>query len=262
MLNSPCYYGIKGPRSVYRMSILVLSDVHANLEALEAVLAHAAGFERVWFLGDAVGYGPDPNACVERLRELEPEYWLAGNHDWAALGKLDLDDFNDNARVAARWTSSQLTPDVRAFLDTLEPRIDLPGLGVTLVHGSPRHPTWEYILDTQLAYANFAEFDTPLCLFGHTHVPAIFVEHVDGASRRLWPEGVGVGQLDGDRWLVNPGSVGQPRDTDPRASYMLIEPETGKVTLHRVPYDVTAVQAKIRQAGLPERLAARLSYGW
>jgi predicted phosphodiesterase len=242
------------------MTVLVLSDIHANLEALEAVLAHAAPFDRVWFLGDAVGYGPDPNACVERLAALAPEVWLAGNHDWAALGRLDLSTFNPDPRLAAEWTAAQLTPSVRERLAAAEPRLDRPARDLTFVHASPRHPLWEYILDAGTARENFAHFDTGLCLFGHTHVPVVYEEAVDGVLRRPC-------ELDRPmtsdelRWLVNPGSVGQPRDGDPRASYLTIS-NGGALTFQRVAYEIPAVQAKILAAGLPPRLAARLEVGW
>jgi diadenosine tetraphosphatase ApaH/serine/threonine PP2A family protein phosphatase len=243
------------------MSVLILSDVHANLQALEAVLAHAGEFDEVWFLGDAVGYGPDPNACVERLLSLSPRYWLAGNHDWAALGKLDVADFNPDARIAAQWTGRQLTGEVRRWLDRLEPRIDLPDGSATLAHGSPRHPIWEYILDAGTALDNFGHFTAPLCLFGHTHVPVVYEEAVDGVLRLPLPVGEAT-RADDARRLVNPGSVGQPRDGDPRASYMRFEPATGTFTLHRVPYDIATVQDRILSARLPNRLAARIEFGW
>jgi len=243
------------------MIILILSDIHANIEALEAVLMHAGQFDRAWFLGDAVGYGPDPNACVERLSELRPEVWLAGNHDWAALGKLDLEAFNPDARRAAEWTGAQLSAPSRAILDAAEPRVDLPDRDITLVHGSPRRPVLEYVLDRGTAAENFDAFDTALCLFGHTHVPVAYEEAADGAVR----VGFTLDQplaLGGGRWLVNPGGVGQPRDGDPRASYAKLDLERRQITFHRVGYAIAIVQRKILAAGLPERLAARLEYGW
>ncbi len=243
------------------MTVLILSDIHANLEALEAVLADAGDFDRVWFLGDAVGYGPDPNACVERLMELEPEFWLAGNHDWAALGRIDVAEFNPDARLAVTWTGRQLTETVRSQLDRRGPRIDLPDDTFTLVHGSPQYPIWEYILNAGTAAENFGQFDAQLCLYGHTHVPAIFEKVVDGVVRVALAAGDAL-DPNGARWLVNPGSVGQPRDGDPRASYLQLELESGRLTLHRATYDIRSVQSKILAAGLPARLAARLDYGW
>ncbi len=243
------------------MTVLVLSDVHANYEALSAVLEAAGEFDAVWFLGDAVGYGPDPNRCVRRLLELEPEFWLAGNHDWAALGQLDLAEFNPEARAAAEWTAGELDDDVRLFLTSVQPRLDLPDRDITLVHGSPRHPIWEYVLDAATASENFPSFTTTHCLFGHTHVPAIFEEGIDGAmSAPLTP---GLSIVIGDvRRMINPGGVGQPRDGDPRASFMLLDRENAWLTLHRVAYDIKTTQTKIMKAGLPARLAARLDYGW
>jgi predicted phosphodiesterase len=243
------------------MVVLVLSDVHANLEALNAVLDDAGQFDTVWFLGDAVGYGPDPNASVRRLLELRPEFWLAGNHDWAALGQLDLSEFNPEARAAAEWTADQLDDDVRAFLSGVEPRLDVDHLDTTLVHGSPRHPIWEYVLDAATATENFPVFSTARCLFGHTHVPTVFEEGVDGAVRQQITPGLSI-VLNDVRQMVNPGGVGQPRDGDPRASYLMLDLANGWLTFHRVPYDFRTTQSKILKAGLPARLAARLDYGW
>lgn len=239
----------------------MLSDIHANMEALEAVLADAEGFDTVWFLGDAVGYGPQPNECVELLHSLDPQYWLAGNHDWAALGKLDLADFNPEARAAAEWTAERLEDGVRAFLEASEPRREAKRAGVTLAHGSPRHPIWEYILDPATATENFEAFTTKNCFFGHTHVPAVYEEGVDGAVRQPITPGLSI-MLGESRRMVNPGGVGQPRDGDPRASYLLYDQENSWLTFHRVPYDIESTQAKILAAGLPARLAARLDYGW
>lgn len=246
------------------MDVLVVSDIHANLEALRAVLDDAGRYDALWFLGDAVGYGPDPEACVQLLIERSPAIWLAGNHDHAALGKLDVSDFNPEARAAAEWTAGQLSDAVRARLNACVPRIDDAGADVTFVHASPRSPVREYILNAALAEAAFDGFSGPLCLFGHTHVPAAYDEAVDGASRHpLTPDAPL--DLTGGRWLVNPGSVGQPRDGDPRASYLRLTAHADgrrSVTLRRVAYDIAATQAKILAAGLPPRLAARLEFGW
>ena len=246
------------------MNALLISDVHANLEALEAVLDDAGrrGFDELWFLGDAVGYGPDPNACVERLLALEPAVWLAGNHDWAALGKLDLAAFNPEARLATEWTQARLRPDLSAVLDALKPRVDAPERGLTWVHGSPRHPVWEYILDSAVAAGGFEAFTTEICCFGHTHVPMVYAEGLDGVER-CRPAADQELLLDaGQRYLLNPGSVGQPRDGDPRASYALFDPAARRLTLHRVAYDVERVQEKILSVDLPPRLALRLGFGW
>ena len=243
------------------MRILVLSDIHANLAAFDAVLAHAGSFDRVWCLGDIVGYGPDPNECVERVRELRRYQCLAGNHDWAALGKLDLSDFNTDARLAALWTRQQLTPDNRAFLDArLEYIGPLEGR-YTLVHGSPRYPIWEYILDEAIAAENFPYFSTQVCLVGHTHVPVIYAETPAGV-RALRPPLDTPHPLGDQRLIINPGSVGQPRDGDPRASYLLLDVEAGTVTYRRVDYPIEVTQEKMAAVGLPPRIIARLEYGW
>jgi predicted phosphodiesterase len=243
------------------LAVLVVSDIHANLAALDAVLDAAPPHDAVWFLGDAVGYGADPNAVVERLAEIGPEVWLAGNHDRAALGLLDLADFNPAARRAAEWTAATLSDAARSHLADRAASCVIEGSGVTLVHGSPRHPLWEYILGAQVAMDNFRHFSTPVCLFGHTHVAAIYQAEIDGALRlptTLDPVVI----PDGARWLVNPGSGGQPRDSDPRASCLIYEPAASALTFHRVSYDVAATQARILAAGLPSTLAARLDAGW
>lgn len=244
------------------MQVVVLSDIHANLEALDAVLAHARSWDALWFLGDIVGYGPDPVPCIHRLRDVGPSHWLAGNHDLAALGTLDVSQFNPEARRSAEWTAARLDDESRDLLGALAPTGAPPGLDVALVHGSPRHPVWEYILNAVTAAENFPHFDAALCLFGHTHVPVAYEEGVDGALRLALAPG-GPMQLEADsRYLINPGSVGQPRDGDPRASYARFDLEARTIALHRVPYDIRATQAKILAAGLPERLAGRLDFGW
>ncbi len=242
------------------MHVLLLTDIHANLVALEAVLADAEGqWERLWFLGDLVGYGPQPNECVERLRALEP-LALSGNHDWAVLGKLDDADFNSDARYVARWTRRVLTADNRDYLNTLPPLRVAPPF--TLAHASPRHPVWEYILDRPTALANFDYFDTPYCLVGHTHVPAVFaLDEASGEMDFALIEHGNVLDLSRHRLIVNPGGVGQPRDGDPRAAYALLDTEAMRMTFHRVAYDVAATQALMRKQKLPRRLIKRLEQG-
>lgn len=242
------------------MKVLVLSDIHANLAALNRVLDEAGDVDVIWCLGDVVGYGPEPNACVDRLRELRPEYWLAGNHDWAALGKLDISDFNPMARLAALWTRQQLTPENIAFLETLPARTRASEK-FTLAHGSPRHPIWEYIMDVRTAAVNFAHFDTPYCLVGHTHIPAIYRQHSGRVDVPAYILGDPI-KLGDSRLIINPGGVGQPRDGDPRASYLLLDTEVLAVTYYRVAYPIQETQAKMSEAGLPARLIVRLAYGW
>ena len=244
------------------MRYLILSDIHANLPALEAVLAAAGAVDAVWCLGDLVGYGPQPNECVERVRNLPGLRCVAGNHDWAALGKLSLTDFNPQARWAVEWTAQQLIPAHRAWLDGLPERIEEEGF--TLVHGSPRHPIWEYVLNSAVASENMAYFDTPACLVGHTHVAVIFLEpgRQHRAAPAIVPEPGQVFSYRPVRAIINPGSVGQPRDGDPRASYALLDTEAGQIEYRRETYAIQETQERIRAAGLPERLALRLSYGW
>ncbi len=251
------------------MRVLILSDIHANLAALEAVLAEAEsfGYDETWCLGDIVGYGPDPNECIERLRHLPGKLvCVAGNHDWAALGRLDMDDFNPEARWAVQWTQAKLTSDHRAWLERL-PDAPLVRGRYTITHGSPRYPIWEYILSASVAHSNFAHFSTPYCLIGHTHVPAIYrlTEEEDGRDRcqELTPVFEHSIMLAGShRLILNPGSVGQPRDSDPRASYALLDTDNDLWTYRRLSYPVELTQARMREAGLPNRLIARLSYGW
>lgn len=242
------------------MRILVISDIHANLAALQAVLADAKGsWDKIWFLGDLIGYGPDPNECVALLQEQEP-LALSGNHDWAILGKLDIQHFNQDARNAVLWAQQVVTPETRAYLDALPPILTEGRF--TLAHASPRHPVWEYVLDRGTAAINFSYFETPFCLVGHTHVPVLYAEasadHIEVHS----PTYTGSLILGDMRCIINPGSVGQPRDSDPRAAYAILNLEEMTWAQRRVEYDVERTQARMRQFGLSERLVARLAYGW
>ncbi len=243
------------------MRILVISDIHANLAAFEAVLADAGKVDAVLCLGDIVGYGPDPNECVALLRDLNPLISLSGNHDWAVLGKLDVEDFNHDAQAAIRWTQSALRPDHRAYLQSLPPAGQFGDF--TLAHASPRYPVWEYITDTLTAAENFEYFNTPYCLVGHTHAVAIFEQiGANGYCDLLLPEyGVPLA-LGEERLILNPGSVGQPRDHDPRAAYAILDDEARTWEVRRVEYPIEQTQARMREIGLPRRLIARLSYGW
>jgi len=243
------------------MRILVCSDIHANLAAFEAVLAAAGAVDSIWCLGDVVGYGPEPNECCERVRSLPNVLCLAGNHDWAALGKLDVDDFNSDARTAALWTQAQLTPANRRWLEELPERIAPLEERFTLVHGSPRYPIWEYVLDGRIAAANFAHFDTQICLVGHTHVPAVY-QQVGSRVGLVDLQADTPFMLDDARLILNPGGVGQPRDGDPRASLAILDTMAWTWTVHRVDYPIEVTQAKMVQAGLPPRSVARLSFGW
>jgi diadenosine tetraphosphatase ApaH/serine/threonine PP2A family protein phosphatase len=250
------------------MRYAVLSDIHSNLEALTAVLDAVASerVDRILCLGDAVGYGADPSACLERL-EAAGAVMIGGNHDLACVGKMDLGWFNDAAREAVLWTRDRLS---FADLDRLR-RLPLTAMEgpCTLVHGTLRHPErFEYLVEAGQAVDTLAACRTLFCLIGHTHLPC-FVEY-DRASRRLvrilaaQPELAGIAfvdEPDARRYLLNPGSVGQPRDGDPRASFAVIDTAERRAAIRRLPYDLAAAQRKIRQAGLPEFLADRLAYG-
>ena len=242
------------------MRILVISDVHANLAAFQAVLAAAAGkWDKIWYLGDLVGYGPNPNECVELLRQHE-HLALSGNHDWAALGKLDINDFNEDARTAVFWTRDTLTEESLTYLDSL-PAKRVEG-DFTLAHASPRHPVWEYILDFETALENFDHFDTPYCLVGHTHVPILIAEKEEDDLFIYVPDYKETIYLEDTRVIINPGSIGQPRDSDPRAAYALLNLEDLTWEFHRVNYPIAETQAQMRSFGLPEALVLRLDHGW
>ena len=244
------------------MRCLVLSDIHSNLEALKAVLSDAGPVDEVWCLGDVVGYGPDPNECVELLRAL-PHRCIAGNHDWATLGKLDLNDFNADAREANLWNRKRLTQENLDYLNGLQETL-VEGQ-FTLAHGSPRYPIWEYLIYPSTAESSFDYFDTPFCLVGHTHTPTVFrLDHVDAdrTCEQLMPSLDGPVSLGQERLIINPGSVGQPRDGYPEASYSLLDTDERTFEHRRVAYPVQITQDKMVEHDLPMRLIARLSYGW
>ena len=241
------------------MRIAVFSDVHANLHALEAVLADidAGGFDELWCLGDVVGYGPRPNECSAIVRE-RADLCLAGNHDLVVLGKIPMILFADDAGVAARWTQGVLDDEARAFLETLEPLATRPG--VELFHGSPRDPVWDYVLSEDAARESFAATTEPLVLVGHSHIA---LELASDGLRLLGGKADGGMNIDlgGPRRLLNPGSVGQPRDGDPRAGWLEIDNDERRATFRRTDYPVELTQAEMREAGLPEILAERLEHG-
>jgi diadenosine tetraphosphatase ApaH/serine/threonine PP2A family protein phosphatase len=243
------------------MRCLLISDVHSNLAAFEAVLRDAGQFDVIWCLGDMVGYGPEPNECVARLREY-PHLCLAGNHDWAVLGKLDIRGFNTDARVANEWTQGVISPAARAYLQNLPPqRIEQD---YTLAHGSPRQPIWEYIIDPLTAELNFPAFKTHVCLVGHTHVPICFYLPDSSDDHLCEPRPPRYDQriaLTSGRWIVNPGSVGQPRDGNPSAAYAILDLEAATLEHRRVEYPFEVTQEKMRAAKLPHRLVERLAVG-
>jgi len=290
------------------MRVLILSDIHANLTALETVFAAAQGeYDTVWCLGDVLGYGPRPNECVEMVQD-KVDLCVIGNHDWAVLGRpgINVDDFNPQARQAVLWTRDTLSPANRAYLDHLpdEPISPEDAPDFLITHASPREPVWEYILSPGIALENFAVFEQPFCLVGHTHKPAIYrwqghaiptaeptteptaeptAEPTTGplaeASKPGSPEAatlvatvhhlqpqVGIPyDLDANlhhRLILNPGSVGQPRDNDARAAYAILDLDRRTWCYHRVTYPIDLTQSQMRSVGLPKRLIDRLSFGW
>lgn len=288
------------------MRYAIISDIHGNFEALTAVLRDIERFaveqratiDALWCLGDIVGYGPEPRECVQEVREL-CEFCVAGNHDWAAIGKLDLDEFTGVAANSAEWTSAQLSAHDRIYLRGLQEVITMGQF--TLAHGSPLNPIWEYLTSPLAATPNFAAFESPYCLVGHTHVPTIFMMPDDvrplapapqiltgEAARAAFAPGdsdlmpfpdiglmpLGAGSMcehitpapglwlmpERRRAIINPGSVGQPRDGDPRAAYVIYDSDLG-FEFRRVEYDVAATQRKMSELGLSPRMAARLEKG-
>jgi predicted phosphodiesterase len=243
------------------MRILVISDLHANVTALEAVLADAGDVDETWCLGDVVGYGPDPNEMVEMVRVIPNLTCLLGNHDVAVLGQMDEAVFNTEARRSLLWQKKQLSDGNKGYLDSLPQKALVRG-DATLAHGSPRDPVWEYILNTLVARLNFQSFETSFCFVGHSHIQCMF--KLDLNKDRVSLEVPKAGEVHKltPRAILNPGSVGQPRDRDPRAAYAIFDPDALTWEPRRVAYDFAAVQKRIRAAGLPEKHAARLGEGW
>ena len=239
------------------MRIAVLSDIHGNLPALEAALGAMKPYDAIWQLGDIVGYGPQPDEVVARLK-VEGATGVRGNHDSAAIGMLDTDAFNDDARFAVEWTADRISKQTRDWLGALPARaVNEP---FTLVHGSPRDSTWEYVYSAGVAKANLALFETAHCLVGHTHVPLVFRQR-GGKVEGVHVKGDMTYALGPERLVINPGSVGQPRDGDPRASALLIDTEANTLDWHRVAYPIEQVQQLMEQEGLPRRLVTRLQFG-
>ena len=241
------------------MRAAVISDVHANLAALEAVLAaiDADAVDELWCLGDLVGYNAEPEECIDLVLD-RAAVCLAGNHDLVVNGAEDLRVFTHDAGKAARWTRETLPEESLERLRQLEPSGAREG--VELYHASPRDPVWEYVVDDHSAAQNLELQGTPVALIGHSHVPLMWVrqpgEHAGGGYA-----GPGVVTLPGERVLINPGSVGQPRDGDPRAAYLVLDLDAGTADWRRVEYDVALTQAAIMAVGLPRSLAVRLATG-
>ena len=243
------------------MRYAIIADIHSNLTAFHAVLDDINTQERVdkiWCLGDIVGYGPDPHECIELLRKTD-HICVAGNHDRAVIGKMDMTSFNTYAAEAVNWTTGKLSIGDITYLNNLPESIEDDDF--LLVHGSPREPIMEYILSMSVARQNFDCFRTKYCLVGHTHVPKAYSldEEDNFTATKLLPN---VKLITGEtRLIVNPGAVGQPRDGNPEASYAIFDNRTKIIQLRRVSYDIRQTQDRIMKSGLPPRLAARLETG-
>jgi diadenosine tetraphosphatase ApaH/serine/threonine PP2A family protein phosphatase len=236
---------------------LIITDIHGNYDALCAVVADAGDAEAIWCLGDIVGYGAEPRACVDWVRD-HCAIVLSGNHDYAVFEPGILQDFNPNAAIAARWTFDQLAETDIHYLRSLPSLIERDD--AVLAHGSPADPIWTYILSVVDANEAFLAFTGNRCFVGHTHVAACYAQLDEAVYRVPLEYAMPFSLIDG-RYIVNPGSVGQPRDRDPRAAYCWYDAASGEVEWRRVAYDIEAAQEKIHAAGLPERLAARLARG-
>ena len=242
------------------MRLAVLSDIHSNLAALDAVLADLDALppvDELWVCGDIVGYGPQPNEVIERLRERGARA-VMGNHDGAAIGLVDVAWFNDAAAMAIRWTTGVLDIDSRDYLAALPERREESGL--TAVHGSPRDPIWEYVTSPAIAAANMTAFATEVCLFGHTHYPVVYAQADDSLRETAGVAGSPLRIPEG-RLMLNPGSVGQPRDGDPDSAYLVVDGDAATLEFRRIPYDIARTQALMREARLPSWLVERLGIG-
>lgn len=242
------------------MKVAVISDIHANRHAFEAVLQDVADSDaaELWCLGDLVGYGADPDACVELARR-HAAVCLAGNHDLAVIGEAPMEDFSRGASLAAQWTQEVLSPESVAFLRSLQPTAKEGKVG--LYHASPRDPVWEYVLSALLAELCLDAQPDRVCLIGHSHVALAFVRR-EGELATGEPRKAGTRlDISSGEWLLNPGSVGQPRDGDPRAAWLLLDLDGWSVSYRRTAYDVAGAAEAIRAARLPASLAERLEYG-
>jgi diadenosine tetraphosphatase ApaH/serine/threonine PP2A family protein phosphatase len=242
------------------MRIALLSDVHGNLPAFEAVLADVddADVEESWCLGDLVGYGAEPDGCVELARE-RCDLCLAGNHDLVVTGEIDLGDFSSSAAAAAQWTRDNIGAEALEFLSSLKPQADDRDIG--LFHASPRDPVWEYVLSTWQADECMDLMDPRVGAVGHSHVALWFRRAGEGDVEGAPAEGGLEHDLSDGEWLLNPGAVGQPRDGDPRAAWLMLDTDRWTASYRRAEYDIAGAQAAIRAANLPDSLAERLQHG-
>jgi predicted phosphodiesterase len=242
------------------MRIAVVSDIHGNRQAFEAVLdeIESSDCQEMWCLGDLVGYGADPDECVELARQ-HAAICLAGNHDLGVLGVLPLEQFSRGAALAAEWTQQTITAQTRAYLDSLEPALDDEQVG--LYHASPRDPVWEYVLSPLQADLCLDVQSRRVCLIGHSHVALSFWRPAGASATGQTRSDEEELELQDGEWLINPGSVGQPRDGDPRAAWLELDLDHWLATYRRTEYDIAGAAAAIRAARLPDSLAERLEYG-
>jgi diadenosine tetraphosphatase ApaH/serine/threonine PP2A family protein phosphatase len=242
------------------MRVAIVSDIHGNRQAFEAVLdaVAASECEEMWCLGDLVGYGAEPDACVELARR-HAAICLAGNHDLGVVGSLPLEEFSRGAALAARWTQEEIGEETRAFLASLEPKYLEERVG--LFHASPRDPIWEYVLSPLQAEMCLDVQEHRVCFVGHSHVALSFSrptgEPASGETRGADEEL----DVEPGEWLINPGSVGQPRDGDPRAAWLELDTDAWTAVYRRTDYDIAGAAGAIRAARLPDSLAERLSFG-
>jgi predicted phosphodiesterase len=242
------------------MQVAIVSDIHGNRHAFEAVLDAIAlsECEEMWCLGDLVGYGAEPDACVDLARR-HAAICLAGNHDLGVCGSLPLEEFSRGAALAATWTQEHITPETRAYLKQLEPQNLEEQVG--LYHASPRDPVWEYVLSALQAELCLDAQAQRVCLIGHSHVALSFSRPAGAPATGQTRAADEELELDSGEWLINPGSVGQPRDGDPRASWLELDTEHWTACFHRTDYDIAGAAAAIRAARLPDSLAERLTFG-
>jgi diadenosine tetraphosphatase ApaH/serine/threonine PP2A family protein phosphatase len=242
------------------MRVAVISDIHGNLHALEAAIIalEEDDPDEIWCLGDLVGYGPRPNECCTKVAGLA-DVCLIGNHDLGVLDRISLEEFSHEAGASARWTQSVLGSEARTYLETLSPEAELPDADAELYHASPRDPVWEYVLDAGSMRAALEDTVRPVILVGHSHVPLVAKLEDGHLQAEHAPEGTEV-DLSAGRVLMNPGSIGQPRDGDPRAALVILDLGE-RAWFRRVEYDVGRTQEEIREEGLPEPLAERLEHG-
>ncbi len=241
------------------MLIGIVSDIHSNLPALSAVLADMDQVDQLWCLGDSLGYGPYPNEVLDILRQRKCQA-IPGNHDLGCLGKIPLEDFNSDAQQACEWTQTVLTSENREFLESLPLTLTIGDF--TLAHGTPQEPIWEYMAYPANATLAFQYFSGRYCLVGHTHVPLVFLDQGGQGPDTVIPTPAAPLQLSSQRAILNPGSVGQPRDGNPAAAYAIYDSETNQMRFRRATYDVASIQAEMQKLDFPPRLIKRLAYGW